>query len=87
MYRHMITVPAIHCKYCKDTIYSRYPGEFRNCRCGNCFIDTSFEVVTNHVYYSRMGGHPSVYETLQIEVEHPMWQRISIASRLYGGEE
>jgi hypothetical protein len=87
MYRHIVTVPAMKCLHCQVIIYSRYSGEFRNCRCDSCYIDTCYNGVTMEVYYTRMLGSRDKYETLQIEIEHPMWQRISIASRLYGGEE
>lgn len=37
--KHMITVSAIECPRCKETIWSRHGHDFRHCGCGYCFID------------------------------------------------
>jgi len=43
--------PKWKCAKCHDIIYSRYSGEFRQCKCQAIFVDQ-----TEH--YSRHGGHP-----------------------------
>jgi len=44
----MITVNAIKCTKCEDTIYSRAGHDFRSCSCGKFFIDGGFD-------YTRIG--------------------------------
>ena len=44
------------CKTCSDLMYSKYPGHFCTCSCGN-FIDQT-------EYYTRMGGEPDNFEFL-----------------------
>jgi hypothetical protein len=37
------------CPKCETVIWSRYPGQFCGCKCGDCFVDQTR-------YYSRHGG-------------------------------
>lgn len=39
-YRHKVSV--MECQSCKDKIYSRYPGEFVQCKCGQCYVDQKY---------------------------------------------
>lgn len=45
----MITVNAIICPSCGDTIYSRARHDFHYCSCGETFIDGGFD-------YTHFGG-------------------------------
>ena len=49
----MITVNAIKCPKCGDTIYSRARHDCRPCSCGNVYIDGGFD-------YIRLGGDITV---------------------------
>jgi len=51
-FKTMITVKAIQCPNCKDTIYSRAQHDFHNCSCGAIFIDGGF-------HYTRVGWDPA----------------------------
>lgn len=46
------------CKFCNDTIYSKYSGEFVECSCGKLFVDQT-------PYYGRYGG-----EGFKVKDEH-----------------
>lgn len=48
----MVTVTAIRCNECGDTIFSRARHDWRTCSCGCTWIDGGFE-------YVRFGGKPS----------------------------
>jgi len=41
----VITVNAITCPRCKDTIYSRAHYDCRSCGCGDTFIDGGFDYI------------------------------------------
>lgn len=43
------------CKKCEDIIWSRRPGEFRPCKCGECFVDQTR-------YYARFSGDLELVE-------------------------
>lgn len=44
------------CRTCKDILYSKYPGHFSRCKCGN-FVDQT-------EYYMRQGGNFDDFEYL-----------------------
>ena len=48
----MTIVNAIRCPECGDVIYSRTRHDFRNCSCGNVYIDGGLD-------YIRVGGKAS----------------------------
>ena len=47
--------PKYQCPACKDYLSSSYEGEFVECTCGDCFIDS-----TRH--YTRVGGNATFIE-------------------------
>ena len=57
----MTKVNAIKCLKCGDTIYSRAVHDFRQCSCGECFIDGGFE-------YVRIGGDEKNWKSKKINV-------------------
>ena len=57
----MTKVNAIKCLKCGDTIYSRAGHDFRQCSCGECFIDGGFE-------YVRIGGDEKNWKSKKINV-------------------
>jgi len=61
----MITVNAIRCPKCGDTIYSRARHDYRGCTCGAIAIDGGFD-------YTRVSADPDVFgqlETVKLEVD------------------
>lgn len=45
---------------CGDVIYSRFPGEFRKCSCGQCFVDQT-------EYYTRYSAPDQKYFSVYVE--------------------
>ena len=59
----MITVNAIRCPECGDTIYSRTRNDFRGCTCGSIFIDGGRD-------YMKVSAKPEIFKQLKtIELE------------------
>lgn len=56
-------VPATKCKNCGDIIFSRARHDFRECSCGQTFIDGGFSE------YCRIGGNVVDTEKPFFEIE------------------
>lgn len=59
--KDVITVNAIRCNKCGDTIYSRSRHDFRWCSCGSCAIDGGQKD------YIKVTGMDFSYTTLDLE--------------------
>lgn len=49
MSKKSIIVTGVECPYCHDIVFSRARHDFRECGCGNIYIDGGFD-------YFRVGG-------------------------------
>lgn len=57
----MVTVTAITCPSCKQTIYSRARHDYHSCECGDVFVDGGFD-------YLRYGRKDQVPEITKVKV-------------------
>lgn len=44
---------GIQCQDCKDIIFSEYQHDFKECKCGKCFVDGGFS-------YQRVGFYDKI---------------------------
>ena len=57
---------AVHCLGCNDIIYSRAPNDFRNCSCGQIFVDGGRS-------YFKYGAAPDAeYKITEVKVNIPL---------------
>lgn len=57
-----MTVNAIYCTSCKDTIYSRARHDYRSCSCGKIAIDGGFD-------YCKIIGKVTDFESKRIKIK------------------
>lgn len=58
----LLTVNAVICKKCGDTIYSRATNDMRWCSCSSTSIDGGFE-------YTKVSGNPGEFEQTTIRIK------------------
>lgn len=39
MKKDKVIQQGLHCLVCEDEIFSEYTHDFKECTCGNCFVD------------------------------------------------
>ena len=49
---------GLRCKLCGDVIFSEYTHDFKECSCGNCFVDGGKS------YFRRGYSDPDTVETI-----------------------
>jgi len=76
----MITVNAIHCPKCGDTIYSRHRHDFRYCTCGTVAIDGGFD-------YTKICAEPdAIYKVVPFQLEVDATKEDLLRDYLSNGE-
>jgi len=59
----VLTIKAVECKECGDTIYSRTHHDFRQCTCGNISVDGGLK------YFKYNANPSSLFKVKKVQVD------------------